>query len=199
VTLNSFDGVVFHSPYTKLVQKSLARLVLNDVLLMSPEEVTKNYPGLEGLRETKLEESYFDRDVEKALLTGSQKLFETKTRPSLLVANQVGNMYTPSVYGGLVSYLISKSESELLGTRICLFSYGSGSVASMYSIRIASTSTEALKNLLRGVSDIQKRLSARQNVDPAQFSKTMQLREDVHHSGELSWKTVIHKAKYEVD
>jgi len=182
VTLSSFDGVVFHSPYCKLVQKSLARLVLNDVLAMSPEEIGKAYPGLEGLRETKLEESYFDRDVEKALLTGSQKLFEAKTRPSLHVANQVGNMYTPSVYGGLVAYLISRTESELLGNRICLFSYGSGSIASMYSIRVASSSTEGLKNLLRGVSDIQKRLSGRQKVDPAIFSKTMQLRQDVHHS-----------------
>lgn len=186
VTLNSFDGVVFHSPYCKLVQKSLARLVLNDVLDMSLDEIGKIYPGLESLKQTKLEDSYFDRDVEKALLTGSKKLFEAKTRPSLHVANQVGNMYTPSVYGGLVSYLISKTESELLGNRICLFSYGSGSIASMYSIRVSNSSTESLKKLLMGVSDIQQRLSDRKKVDPAIFSKIMELRQSVHHSGETT-------------
>lgn len=54
----------------------------------------------------KLEESYFDRDAEKALMAASNSLFTLKTKHSLLLANQVGNMYTPSVYGGLASYLL---------------------------------------------------------------------------------------------
>lgn len=54
----------------------------------------------------KLENTYFDRDVETKVVNASKKIFEAKTKPSLHVANQVGNMYTPSVYGGLVSYLI---------------------------------------------------------------------------------------------
>ena len=53
----------------------------------------------------KLEDSYFDRDVEKAMMTASKPMYKQLTEPSLLVSNQVGNMYTPSVYGGLVSYL----------------------------------------------------------------------------------------------
>lgn len=56
-------------------------------------------------RDVKLEESYFNRDVEKAFLTASKELFEDKTKPSLKVANQVGNMYTPSVYSSLCSYI----------------------------------------------------------------------------------------------
>jgi len=181
ITLDSFDGCVFHSPYCKLVQKSLARLVLNDVLALSVEQITAKYPGLESLKNVKLEDSYFDRDVEKSLLTGSKGIFEKKTQPSLHVANQVGNMYTPSVYGGLISYLISKPESELRGNRVCLFSYGSGLQASMYSIRIASGNSESLKKLLDGISTVHKRLTSREKVDPAAFSKTMLLREHVHH------------------
>jgi hydroxymethylglutaryl-CoA synthase len=57
-------------------------------------------------RDLKLEDSYFDRDAEKALMAASNSMFTTKTKPSLLLANQVGNMYTPSVYGGLASYLL---------------------------------------------------------------------------------------------
>jgi len=181
ITLDSFDGLVFHSPFCKLVQKSLARLVLNDVVAMTEDEVKVKYPGLESLRSTKLEESYFDRDVETAVLAGSKALFEKKTKPSLHLANQIGNMYTPSVYGGLVSYLISKPEVELRGNRVSLFSYGSGLQASFYSIRITSDDTEALRKVLHGVSDVQKRLNAREKIDPAVFSKTMELREHVHH------------------
>ena len=56
-------------------------------------------------RGVKLEDTYFDRSVEKLVMGASNSRYKEKTLPSLLVANQVGNMYTSSVYGGLVSYL----------------------------------------------------------------------------------------------
>ena len=68
------------------------------------------------MRDTKLEESYFDREVEKAFMAHSQKIFESKTKPGFKVAANVGNMYTPSLYGGLVSYMISKPPEELART-----------------------------------------------------------------------------------
>jgi len=181
VTLNSFNGVIFHSPYCKLVQKSLARLFLNDIRLMKNEEISQKYPGLESLRDVKLEDSYFDRDVEKLVLAGSKDIYEKKTKPSLYLANQIGNMYTPSVYGGLIAYLVSKPEAELLGNRLCLFSYGSGLQASMYSITVTPKKIESLTKLLNGISGVPDRLKSRQKVDPSIFSKTMKLREEVHH------------------
>jgi len=57
-------------------------------------------------RNVKLEDTYFDRDVEKAFMEQSKSIFEEKTKPSLLLSNEVGNMYTPTLYGGLVSLLI---------------------------------------------------------------------------------------------
>jgi len=57
-------------------------------------------------REAKLADTYFDRDVEQAFMTASKPLFQQKTLPYLLVAKRVGNMYTPSLYGGLISFLI---------------------------------------------------------------------------------------------
>lgn len=56
-------------------------------------------------RDVKPEETYFDRDVEKAFMKASADLFERKTKPSLLISNQNGNMYTPSVYGCLASLI----------------------------------------------------------------------------------------------
>ena len=68
-TLSSFDGILFHTPYCKLVQKSLARLSLNDYLDLTDEAKSLNHPELEKMKGVKLEESYFDRDVEKTCMT----------------------------------------------------------------------------------------------------------------------------------
>lgn len=57
-------------------------------------------------RNVKLEDTYSNRDIEKAFMDYSKSIFEEKTKPSLLLSKQVGNMYTPSLYGGLVSLLI---------------------------------------------------------------------------------------------
>lgn len=50
-TLNDFGFIIFHSPYCKLVQKSVARLLLNDFL--NDQTSTKEngiYNGLEAFR-----------------------------------------------------------------------------------------------------------------------------------------------------
>lgn len=50
ITLESFDGIIFHSPYCKLVQKSLARLLLNDAIRLPETELKTKYPDLESVR-----------------------------------------------------------------------------------------------------------------------------------------------------
>lgn len=65
-------------------------------------------------RNKTLSETYFDRDVEKAFMAASATVFSTKTKPSLRLASQVGNMYTPSLYGGLVSLLARCVLSSLI-------------------------------------------------------------------------------------
>lgn len=179
--INSSDAFVFHSPYCKLVQKSFARIFLNDFLQEPSPDFSGRYAGLESLRNLKLEESYFDRDAEKALMAASNSLFTLKTKPSLLLANQVGNMYTPSVYGGLASYLLSASPSELVGHRIVLFSYGSGLASAMFSIKITKDLGSKLNKLLENLSNISKNLQNRVKVSPEEFDKTMKLREETHN------------------
>ena len=53
----------------------------------------------------KLEDTVFDRDVEKAFMKASEGAFRSKVAPALVVAKEVGNMYTASLYGGIVSLL----------------------------------------------------------------------------------------------
>lgn len=128
-----FNGILFHCPYSKLVQKSVARLRYNDYLGMSQEEREKLALKVPDVP---LEESYFNKEIETTFMAESEKVFKTRTEPSLWLAKQVGNMYTPSLYGGLVSYLLSKEIQELFGARLGLFSYGSGLASSFFSIRI---------------------------------------------------------------
>ncbi|XP_044263580.1 hydroxymethylglutaryl-CoA synthase 1 [Tribolium madens] len=181
--LGCFDAVLFHSPYCKLVQKSLARLALNDFLASVPTERKNKFPNLDNFNEVKLTESYFDRDVEKAFLNFTKDTFEVKTKPSLLVASQVGNMYTPSLYGGLVSLLLNKTVSELAGCKIGLFSYGSGLAASLFSITVSKDSREGgpLAKLVKNVQLIKPLLGQRHKVAPEKFEAYLELREKNCH------------------
>ncbi|XP_050714243.1 hydroxymethylglutaryl-CoA synthase, cytoplasmic-like isoform X4 [Eriocheir sinensis] len=183
ISLKEMDAVIFHSPFCKLVQKSLARLAFNDFLNCPPDQVAAQYPGLEAFREKKLEDTYFDRDVEKAFMTYSQDLFLMKTKPSLLIATQVGNMYTPSVFGGLASFISCNSLESLAGRRVVLFSYGSGLAATMFSLRISQDvgPDSSLTQLVASLENLQQRLDLRLKVSPSEFADAMKLREDTHH------------------
>ncbi|XP_054270521.1 hydroxymethylglutaryl-CoA synthase 1 isoform X2 [Macrosteles quadrilineatus] len=183
VGVKALDAMLFHTPYCKLVQKSLARLVLNDFVNTPKENIPDLYPGLEKYTGVQLEDTYFDREVEKGFMEFSKQMFAEKTKPSLYVASQVGNMYTPSVYGGLVSYLINKPPAELVGKRIGLFSYGSGLASSMYSLKIRS---EGLKNVLDNLSHIKTMLDNRRVMSPKDFSDTLALREQNAHKSTMT-------------
>lgn len=55
--LDDFGYMVFHSPYCKLVQKSLARLLLNDFLSHpNPDTESGAFNGLEAFRSVSIEE-----------------------------------------------------------------------------------------------------------------------------------------------
>uniref|UniRef100_A0A8C5P8I5 Hydroxymethylglutaryl-CoA synthase n=1 Tax=Leptobrachium leishanense TaxID=445787 RepID=A0A8C5P8I5_9ANUR len=183
-TLSDFGYMIFHSPYCKLVQKSLARLLLNDFISHpNPDTENGHYVGLDSFRDVKLEDTYFDRDVEKAFLKASAEIFNAKTKASLLVSRENGNMYTPSVYGCLASVLAQYSPQQLAGQRIGVFSYGSGFAATLYSIKVSSDAMpgSSLDKLTSSLSDLKARLDSRKNVSPGVFAENMKLREDTHH------------------
>jgi len=169
-SLSFLDAVLFHSPYTKLVRKSLARIYLNDFVRQTVEE---RPAGLEKFSDIKLEETYFDRDVEKAFLEASSEAFKNKTEKSLWIANQVGNMYTSSLYSGLVSYLINRPLKELAGQRIGLFSFGSGLASSMFSLTVSKDCSEGspLHKLVSTLSYVAPMLEERTAVSPQDYSE----------------------------
>lgn len=174
--LNKFDSFVFHTPFCKLVQKSLARLYLNDFVNSKTKE--KNYPGLEKYYGINLADTYLDKEIENTFMEHSKSIFEKMTEPSLLLASRVGNMYTASVYCGLVSYLVSLPSENLPGKKIGIFSYGSGLASSMYSIKVVDNKlTTLINNLKKCIENLEKRIC----VTPEKFTELLEIREKSLH------------------
>uniref|UniRef100_A0A8I3XDQ8 Hydroxymethylglutaryl-CoA synthase n=1 Tax=Callithrix jacchus TaxID=9483 RepID=A0A8I3XDQ8_CALJA len=184
-TLDDLQYMIFHTPFCKMVQKSLARLMFSDFLSASRDTPSSLYKGLEAFRGLKLEDTYNNKDLDKALLKASQDTFNKKTKASLYLSTHNGNMYTSSLYGCLASLLSSHSAQELAGSRIGAFSYGSGLAASFFSFRVSQDASPGspLDKLVSSTSDLPKRLASRKCVSPEEFTEIMNQREQFYHKG----------------
>ncbi|XP_012663103.1 hydroxymethylglutaryl-CoA synthase, mitochondrial [Otolemur garnettii] len=187
-TLDDFQFMIFHTPFCKMVQKSLARLMLSDFLSGSGNNQSSLYKGLEAFRGLKLEDTYTNKDLDKALLKASLDMFNKKTKASLYLSTRNGNMYTSSLYGCLASLLARHSAQDLAGTRIGAFSYGSGLAASLFSFRVSQDASPGspLEQLVSSTSDLPKRLDSRRRMSPEEFTEVMNQREHFYHKVNFS-------------
>ncbi|KAI9223677.1 hydroxymethylglutaryl-CoA synthase [Blastocladiella britannica] len=169
------DYVVMHSPYAKIVQKAHGRLFLNDFLRFPDAPQFASIP--KELLATKLADSYFDKDVERAFMKMGNDHFASRTEPSLLTCKLIGNMYCASLYGSLLSLLSVVPESDLIGKRVLMFSYGSGLASSMFSFRVAGPVAPIASTV-----QLLDRLAARTVLSPVVFEHNMELREKEHNA-----------------
>ncbi|VDM63718.1 unnamed protein product [Angiostrongylus costaricensis] len=122
ISLSSFSAAMFHSPFSRMVQKALARLAYRCLVFQL------SYAS-EGNRFL----SVF-RDYESGKLAGDKTLWKEKTYPFLELNRRIGNMYTSSLFAQLIAYLASGDNLN----RILFFAYGSGSASAMFSASIVS-------------------------------------------------------------
>jgi len=94
-----------------------------------------------------------------------------KAERSLLLAKQLGNIYTGSLYNGLLSLLCDQTI-DLSGKKICMFSYGSGCAASMFILSVRPGYEK-----IRQLSCFKERLARRVKVSPEDYNGWMSLRE----------------------
>lgn len=94
-----------------------------------------------------------------------------KAERSLLLAKQLGNIYTGSLYNGLLS-LLCDTTIDLNGKKICMFSYGSGCAASMFILNVRSGYEK-----IRQLSCFKERLAGRVKVSPEEYNQWMSHRE----------------------
>lgn len=162
-----FDYMCFHSPTSKLVAKSWARLAYNDYLT-APEHESFNRidPSLGFIDH---QESLVDRRIEKAFMGLTAESFARCVQPGMTCPNLCGNMYTASLYSSLASLISSLEPVELLGKSIGMFSYGSGLASTLFSLKVVGDTFE-----MRSALNLSERLEARVIVDPSSFEKVSQ-------------------------
>lgn len=74
-----------------------------------------------------------DKKSNEMLTKAYGKEWHDKCNRSLFLAKQLGNIYTGSLYNGLLS-LICDETIDLTNKKVFMFSYGSGCAASLFTL-----------------------------------------------------------------
>jgi hydroxymethylglutaryl-CoA synthase len=125
--LDTVDYLVYHMPFTNMARKAHRHLI-------------------------DFEYSDLEPDAREELFV---ETFKVKVEPSLLGAREVGNIYTGSVYMGLISLMEEEGE-RIAGKRVGVFSYGSGCGAEFFVCHIKPEITEIIE-LFRFQQQLERR------------------------------------------
>lgn len=173
------DHVLFHSPYNKLVQKSFGRLLFLDM-----RNGYADSTAVSKWLTMPAEETYEDKELETALKKASAEGYKKKVEPACQLSKLIGNTYTASVWCGLAN-LIDTYGDSLIDKTITLFSYGSGALASMFSLiarevdESSSTSVFSIRRM-QAALNLTARLQSREKMTPADLTIALKTREEAH-------------------
>jgi hydroxymethylglutaryl-CoA synthase len=172
ITMDSFDLFAFHSPYNKLVQKGFMRLAFMDAR-SAGEQASDSVKPFIALP---LQDTYESRELETSLRAVADPVFKARVLPCCVINQNIGNCYTGSVYSSLLSSVTERGES-LDGKRIMMFSYGSGSIASMWCFK-GRKSSDARFSLaaIQATTAMKERLEKRTRCSVAEFNAALDLR-----------------------
>ncbi len=116
--LEMLDYILYHMPFTNMARKAHRHLL-------------------------EVEHGDLDEEAQEALF---EQTFKEKVEPGLTGAREVGNIYTGSVYMGLVS-LLEAEVDRMDGKQVGVFSYGSGCGAEFFLCRMK----EGIQEIIRGI------------------------------------------------
>ena len=111
--------------------------------------------------------SRFGRAEYKVLESSIKQLWERFCQKGETLSKQVGNIYTGSLYLNLASYLLNTETNA--NKRLLMFSYGSGSMSTMFIIRV----NEKQRNFNTLRKSALELLSDRVMVEPKLYSQLM--------------------------
>ncbi|KAE8345451.1 hypothetical protein BDV24DRAFT_178221 [Aspergillus arachidicola] len=169
--LDTFDYMVFHAPNCKLVAKGYGRLLFNDFRL----EPDCFDPVPSEIRDVEYTASLTNKSIEKLCMGLTKDKFSERVQPSLTAPAYCGNMYTASIYSGLVSLLSNVPSEKLQNKRVGMFSYGGGLASTMFSLQVKGDITEMAQKIR-----LRDRLDARAAVSPEFYDQVCQLREKAY-------------------
>lgn len=165
-SLADVDHIVLHAPYGKLLRKAFARLPAADARRAAAAAAGRPPPG-PGPGEG------YD---EKQAVADTEAAFEGVVGPSAWLAKNVGNMYTASLFASLLA-LVEDRGTALDGTRILLYAFGSGAVASLFSVRARAGSGRFTLAALAASLTMRQRLASRRKAPPAELAACLALAE----------------------
>ena len=101
-------------------------------------------------------------DAARAAGVGKEQALAMLT-PSLIYGRAIGNCYTASLYLGLLSWL--ENSPKILGARLGMYSYGSGSSAAYFALQLGDNYQAGLSHV-----PLKEQLAARQKVSFETYS-----------------------------
>jgi len=190
------DYWVFHAPYNKLVRKTFGRVVYHDFLNNPQIYYTKyadNAKTMEFLKKYEkipCSETINNREVVKGFEKLSAPFYDRYVSPSTVIPRSIGNCYTASIFMGLVSLIqqcAGADVNSVMGKNIQMFSYGSGTVASLYSLRVLNTAgaKEMLTRIVEN-NDIDSRFEERIKMPCHEYEKITDSKQQQFHDDQKS-------------
>ncbi|KAK2954735.1 putative Hydroxymethylglutaryl-CoA synthase [Blattamonas nauphoetae] len=167
-SMSNYDYQIFHAPFNKMIMKAHAFLTQLDA------DQTKTDPT------TDLSTIVIpDPKSMTELVKQTKQSFDEKVGPSTLVPRLIGNSYTATLFMSLASILHTEPEEKLNGKSVFCFSYGSGLIAAIWSVKINKGSDEfPLSKLIHNLSNIQTLLDSEIVTTVPEFEAVMKARED---------------------
>ena len=179
----------FHCPYSKLVEKAFYQLKCFQIYYDYNNNINSSdnfYANKNISPEIKKElienEGKFwklPKNIQEGIKNIFQSEFKLKIEPGLFLCKQLGNLYTGSIFGFLISLLLNYSNKmqSLIGTRIFLFSYGSGLASTLLVLDIDN---EKYKKIINNNKDIFQRLKQRIKLTPFLYESIMLKKEKLY-------------------
>jgi len=129
--LRDWDAMVFHLPYAYQGRRMWAEIAIQLV-----DQAERLHEIEASVGQTKEEAGGFKALSKLWSKTPHYKAYvETYIRPGEIASQQIGNMYTASIFMSLLSTLVDSRNQDLniAGRRIGFLSYGSGSKSKVFS------------------------------------------------------------------
>jgi len=181
------DYFCFHCPYSKLVEKAFYQLKCFEIYYNYTNNITEIYNYIkiidkEIINEIIEREGKFwkiSKNIQDKIKNIFYNNFKILIEPGLFLCKQLGNLYTGSIFGFLLSLLLNLStkKQSLVGSRIFLFSYGSGLASTLL---VLDVDNEKYKNIIKNNQDILSHLNERIKISPYLYESILLKKEKLY-------------------
>ena len=181
------DYFCFHCPYSKLVEKAFYQLKCFEIYFNYRNNEIDMFQFINNIQKDAIKEIIekdgkfwkLSKNTQDQIKNIFNNDFKILIEPGLLLCKQLGNLYTGSIFGFLLSLLLnlSNKKQSLTGSRIFLFSYGSGLASTLLALDVDN---EKYKRIIQNNKDIFKLLNERIKISPFLYESILLKKEKLY-------------------